>query len=575
MHLTTTDKKLIFIVLVFFVIVNFMSTGGHTDMWDGMVTFLVAESMATKHSAKLHSDIPSVTKSHVADTVRTMINYEIGNYKAITGKYAEWIHNSMPMEPVYSTRNLLLPAIVIPFYYMATISSISALSVIAFFSNSLIIALTSLVVFCFSLEMYGSRRIAFILSLIFAVCSFILPYNTTLFPQPLQTLLIIAAAFLLYKSLHFDSSFICNYCRIDNNNNNNSGGIRRAVYFSVLAGLFLGFSVFAHPTSVIVIPGFIIYSIFSSIKQNNNKKGLTSFLISLSLVLIFMGIVNYWRFGSFTEFGYGSYYGTLSYHNSWTGLIGLFASPGKGLIFYFPIVILLPLALKYTYKRNRWLFFLIVYIISVHWLYFGTIDDSQSRFWSGAIAWGPRYLVPTLPFLTLAFGALLSRFKQIRTISKISLIILSVAGFSINLLGILVWSEYGTIYGWDREELYKVPAFEVMAWNPYYSPIVLHLKVLMDDYVSKIPVEQYRYSAWHYTTYGLAPCSYDLYIFCKFGLVPILTLSIVNAILALKILNIRIVRTLLLFPIRSKNYCLTYLGNRRRRRRRRRSGSNV
>jgi hypothetical protein len=547
MHTSATNKRLIFYVFAFFLIVNFLSTGAHTDMWDGVVTFLVAESMAIKHSAKLHPDIPSVLQSNPADAVRSMISYEIGNYKAVTGKYPEWIQESMPLEPVYSTRNLLLPAIVVPIYYAAIAFSLSPILVIAFFTNSMIIALTSLVIFCFSLDIYGSKRIAFILSLIFSVCSFVLPYNTSFFPQPLQTLLIITAAFFIYKSLHFHSSFICNYSSMKKKKNST------AIYFAALGGFFLGLSVFAHPSSIIVVPGYVVYCTFS---MRHNKKSFVSFLMALSIVLFFMGLVNYIRFDSFTEFGYGSYFGTLSYNRSWTGLIGLLASPGKGLIFYFPIVILLPLALKYMYKENKWLFFLIIYIILVNWLYFGTLDDSESRNWSGAIAWGPRYLVPILPFITLAFGTLLSQLKlRRRAFLKISFIILCVAGFIINLPGTLLWSEYGTIYAWDREELYKVPeSLEVMAWNPYYSPIILHMKALMDDYVSDIPIEQYRYSAWHYVTYGLAPCPYDLYIFCKFGLLPILVLSAISVILGLKIVDVRIAPTCQLSRIRLRNY---------------------
>jgi hypothetical protein len=553
MHTNTTNKRLIFYVFAFFLIVNFLSTGGHTDMWDGVVTFLVAEGMALKHSAKLQPDIPTVSKSNPADTVRTMINYEVRNYMIVTGKYGEWVQQSMRLEPVYSVRNILLPAIAIPFYYAAVFFSIPPLFIVAFFVNSLIIALTSLVIFCFSLELYGSRRIAFMLSLIFSVCSFVLPYNTSFFPQPLQMLLIITSAFFIYKSLHFHSSFICNYCRVNENNNNKS---LRGIYFSGLGGLFLGLSVFSHPTSIILIPGFIVYSFFSM--GRHNKKSLISFLITLSILLFFMTLVNYWRFGSFTEFGYGNYFGTLSYNRSWTGLIGLLASPGKGLIFYFPIVILLPLALKYMYGKNRWLFFLIIYIISIHWIYFGTLDDSESRFWSGAIAWGPRYLVPVLPFITIAIGTLLSRSKQTSAFLKTSLIILCVAGFIINMPGTLVWSEYGTVYAWDKEALHKVPALEVMAWNPYYSPIILHMKVLAEDYVSHIPVEQYRYTSWHYTTYGLAPCTYDLYIFCKFGPIPILILSVINVILVLKIMDINIASSSQLSDFRLRN-SISYL----------------
>ncbi|HEY9386907.1 MAG TPA: hypothetical protein VIP70_07690, partial [Nitrososphaeraceae archaeon] len=288
---------------------------------------------------------------------------------------------------------------------------------------------------------------------------------------------------------------------------------------------------------------FIVYFIFSS-RKSNSKKSLISFLIALAIVLFFMGLVNYWRFGSFTEFGYGSYFGTLSYNRSWTGLIGLLASPGKGLLLYFLPVILLPIALKYMYKENKGLFFLIIYVIIVHWLYFGTIDDTDSRYWSGAIAWGPRYMIPVLPFIALALGTLLVHLKSATLFLKISLITLCVAAFVINLSGILVWSEYGVIYGWTNQELHKVQdALNAMTWNPNYSPIILHVKILIDDYVSDIPVEQYRYTGWHYTTYGLAPCSYDLYILCKFGIIPILLLSVINVFLTLKIVGINISTT--------------------------------
>jgi hypothetical protein len=547
MHNTAANKSLIFFVFSFFLIINLISSGGHTDMWDGMLTFLLVESMATKHTAKLHPDIPTITRSNILDPVRLITQWEVQNYMVLTGRYAEWfqqfgdpepgysgkyahwIRQFMAFEPVYSGRSLLLSAISVPFYYAALAISLPPILVIPLFVNSFIITLTSLVIFCFSLEIYSSKKIAFLLGLIFTVCSFILPYNTSLFPQPLQSLLIITAALFVVKSIRSSQSSNYTHLKIDNQ--------KKSLFFASLGGIFLGLSVFAQPTSIIVIPGFVVYSIFS---MRHNKKSLISFLLTLSIVLFFMGLVNYIRFGSFTEFGYGSYFGTLSYnaYGGKTGLIGLLASPGKGLIFYFPVVILLPLALKYMYRQNRWLFFLIIYIVLIHWLYFGSLDDTESRFWSGAIAWGPRYLVPVLPFITLAFGTLLARFRQSRLPLKVSVLTVCIAGFIVNIPGILVWSEYGTIYAWDREGLSAVPgSLEVIAWNPNHSPIISHIRALMDDYIHLISPEQYLHTGWHYITYGLAPCSYDLYIFCEFGIIPIVVLFAIDIFLVLKVMN--------------------------------------
>ena len=79
-----------------------------------------------------------------------------------------------------------------------------------------------------------------------------------------------------------------------------------------IGGLLLGLSVFAHPTSLVILPGFLIYS-FVEMRKKNLRNFL--FLVAvLLIVLFFAGAVNYIRFHSFTEFGYGPYYGGLAVH---------------------------------------------------------------------------------------------------------------------------------------------------------------------------------------------------------------------------------------------------------------------
>jgi hypothetical protein len=435
----------------------------------------------------------------------------------------------------------------VPFYDAAVIFSVSPLVVVTIFVNSIIIALCSLIIFCFSLEIYSSTRIAFVLALIFNVCSFVLPYNTTLYPQPLQALLLITTAYFLYKSstliisprkslthdgtLSDQTSNVLqhNITHNDDNNNNN-----RAIIFAELGAIFLGLSVFAQPTSILFVPAFIGYFIFTSIRHY--KRALICFVMTLSIMLLLMGLVNYARFGSFTEFGYFQYAGLSFHKGGWTGLVGLLASPGKGLLIYFPLVILLPLALRYLYhsQNNKWLFYLVIYVVVANWLFFGTMDDSESRFWSGATAWGPRYLIPILPFIIVAFGALIKRLHLLKhgLVLKITLIVLCAAGFIINLPGKLVSSEYGEIYAREEAGVY----LDDMAWNPYYSPVVVHWEALMNNYASHFPVEEYRYRILSEIAYGLAPCSFDLYIFCNFGLPPILLLSMILVLLALAII---------------------------------------
>ena len=368
MHPGTNYKRLMLLVFVFFCLINIASSGGHFDWWDGNEAFFVTESMVLKHTSKLDPSVPSVEKLHFD------IRYSIYSNLVIQGA-KNLDKNTLPLVPVYTVRSLLLSAIAVPFYYAALIFSVSPIAVIGIFFNSLLISLTAVLVFCLSLDVFRSKKIAFILSLIFGVCSFVWPYNTSFWTQPLQALTLIASAFFIFESLHYSSSFICHYTRPDKN---------KGVYFAGLGGLFLGLSVFAHPTSIVFVPGFIAYCAFSM--RRTAIRNLVSFTVILGITLFFMGVVNYLRFGSFTEFGYG-YFASLATHDGWKGLIGLLISPGAGLLFYFPIAILLPLGAWYLYKEHKALFLLSAYIIILNWLDVGTLSFGFEPFAWGGRAW--------------------------------------------------------------------------------------------------------------------------------------------------------------------------------------------
>jgi hypothetical protein len=514
------SKRLIFFVFCFFLLINIVLAGGHLDSWDGIEAFLITESMVLKHTAKLDPTVPSVEKLNfdVRYTVFANTATKAGTY------YNE---TTIPLQPVYTVRSLLLSAIAVPFYYAALMLSVDPLVIIGIFVNSLLIALTSVVIFCFSVEIYRSKKTAFILSVIFGVCSFVLPYHTSFWTQPLQALTLIASAFFIYRSLHDSSSFLCHYTTRGKNND--------GIYFAGLGGLFLGLSVFAHPTSVVLIPGFVAYCFLS---MRRNRKILISFLVTLGVTLFFAGLLNYVRFGSFAEFGYG-YFGSLASHDGWKGLVGLLLSPGAGLFIYFPIAILLPWAAKYMYKENKGLLLLSTYIIVVSWLDVGTLSFGFEPFAWWGLGWGPRYLIPVLPFITIVLGNLLTHLRK-KLFIKVSVIALCIAGFYISLIGTLVWWQYESLYIFDifqREQSSNADPYGTMIWQPHYSPVVMLTNMLLSDYVSHIDVEMYFKTAWHFITYGLAPCSYDIYLYCKFGIGPIVILLAIIGVLAILIMK--------------------------------------
>src|SRR5215831_19985238 len=300
--------------------------------------------MILKHSAKLYPDVPSVQRLYfgIKTSVATNKAFQNPSCAAVAAVAAVDSAALTPsacfdpahtkLEPMYTFRSLLSAAIAVPFYSAALIFSLPSIPVVGVFVNSLIISLICVVVFCFSLDVYNSRKISFVLSLIFGVCSFIWPYITSLFPQPVQTLCIFTSAYFIYISTR---QYKTGNIVISNNNTiitNNTDKNKKAYFAAGLSALFLGLSVIAHPTSALVIPGFIVYSFFTS---RGNRKTFVSFLIVLAIMAMFISLINYWRFSSLWNFGYGSTQSLSihSIHNGWDGLAGLIGSTGTGLIF--------------------------------------------------------------------------------------------------------------------------------------------------------------------------------------------------------------------------------------------------
>ena len=64
-------------------------------MWDGVVTFMITESMALKHTAQLDPEIPTISGANATSRVHLMMSHEIGHNKYVTGGYSEWLSKSM------------------------------------------------------------------------------------------------------------------------------------------------------------------------------------------------------------------------------------------------------------------------------------------------------------------------------------------------------------------------------------------------------------------------------------------------------------------------------------------------
>jgi hypothetical protein len=143
----------------------------------------------------------------------------------------------------------------------------------------------------------------------------------------------------------------------------------------VWAGVLLGAAVLIRLDSVLALPAFW-----------RGPRRTARLLPGLALSALIWGLANWHRFGSPLRDGHGQD-PAAALEPSSLGVVGLLVSPGKGLVFYAPVV-LLGLALC----RDWRLWTPLAASVLLH----GLMHD-----WTGGTGWGPRFLVPVLPLVLL------------------------------------------------------------------------------------------------------------------------------------------------------------------------------
>jgi len=153
--------------------------------------------------------------------------------------------------------------------------------------------------------------------------------------------------------------------------------------------------------------------------------------------LLFQAIFT-WRYGSAWDLD------ALSQWSLGTGLqriYGQLLSPGKGLIFYMPAVILTVPGLVFMWRRHR----AVTLAISLP-LASTVVAYSSYSSWYGGQSWGPRFLVPAIPLIMLAVAPLWDATKQ----RWLRVLYLAILAFSLVVqLGVVTadwWSGYQPLF---------------------------------------------------------------------------------------------------------------------------------
>ncbi|MBI2939413.1 MAG: hypothetical protein HYY04_03165 [Chloroflexi bacterium] len=252
----------------------------------------------------------------------------------------------------------------------------------------------------------------------------------------------------------------------------------------VLSGVGLGTAIAARSLNVLLIPIMALY-ILHELKRRRRAitlPALALWLTPIGIWLVIIATYNYLRFGSALEGGY--FLGPHSFTTPlYVGLYGLLLSPGKSIFLYNPVLVLGLVAFSTFWRKHRYEALLLVGIILAY-----LIPYSLWRSWPGGGVWGPRLLLPTIPFVLLAAAPVLadiSHWSQGVVVGA-----LGVATIVVQVTSVLVPF-------WDYPRYVGLPVslelLEKSLWNPMYSPVKVHLAVfLRGTFVWDLAFVQYQ-----------------------------------------------------------------------------------
>jgi hypothetical protein len=268
--------------------------------------------------------------------------------------------------------------------------------------NPLALSLLGGALYCLARRLGYERRAAVSVALVVCLATPLLVYSKTFFSEPLVALaLSIAVLAALVGS------------------EGTPGGW-------VNCGAALGVAVLIKPVTLVVAPAFFV---FAALRREGRWRALALVACPLALALAGVGSYNLARFGSPFDTGYRTAAWNVPV---WVGLPGLLLSPGKGLLWYCPPLVLglmgfVPLARR----RPR----VAVLLGCVSGLYL--LVHSIYNHWHGGGAWGPRLILPVVPLLILSAAEWFQRPPR-RVLGRLALALLVVLGFVIQLPAVLV-----------------------------------------------------------------------------------------------------------------------------------------
>ena len=421
---------------LFLVFIGLMS--GHLNSIDGLLYFRVAERMVFDRS--LVFDPPLIWGGPISNSIMP-IGFSLVEIPAVI--LAEW---ARPLRPAFSAAP-----------YDAALLYGDPVYTLTSWVNPLLVALTGALTFRTAGRLGAPRRAAMLVAVAIVLGSPLVFYARADFAQPLATFLLLGIVALLIDLSQ-----------------------RRGVQPGLMSGA-VALAILTRPVDglMIAVVALVVLNLplgaWRHVRDGRRLGIEVAIGVLASLAMTFT--VNVIRFGAPLDFGFESDpFGSLRF-----GLVAELVSPGRGLLWYFPLLTLAPIGAWALWRRG--LQHETATIVLPILMFLPIYAKWQSL---GQWSWGPRYLVPLVPFLGLLAGSV--AWSHRRRAFVLVFGALAIAGGLANLAHLAVdqlrfWavygdSNFGTPGFWRQFEIGAfAPIGSWQMYDPAAGPDIMWLRL--------------------------------------------------------------------------------------------------
>lgn len=435
LEISNRDRSIAFLIFGFLLACYLFTYTGEIQSSDGLAMFATVESIVRRGELDINQLL--------------WMDLQQGSYG--------------PDGELYSRKGLGMPILALPLVWLANLWPSIGLVQTALLLNPLLTAWTGGLIYRAGRRLAWTQAAAIITALVFGLATLAWPYTQTFFSDPVSAWGLFSA---FYGMLGYRQT-----------------GRKR---YLLLAGLAWGLAYLSRVVNLVTLPLYIVLLvtvIVRSVKRSlwpgffSNLRSLIYYnwraFISFLLPVVAAGLASLWwnwaRYGDIWESGYVE---SERFSAEWLfGIVGLLVGPARGLLWYSPVLLLAVWGIGWYWRQKRWIFLTFLALSLIYVLLYG-----KWYMWHGGFAWGPRFMVVLLPFLTLMAGpaieyVLRSRQNSLRLVVWL-LVVLSVG---IQWLGML--APFGLVQDWLAAEVQPLFATETFT-SLRYSPLVQQWRFL-------------------------------------------------------------------------------------------------